>query len=137
MFRGLKFPLLYVLEAILLPFQAGGFLSLPRSLLLNLWLVSTFTTRPCRLAGKPLFLITVAITSVISDHPVLFALGILFLFLPTAVIYQVRKAQALQRQEAEASSNTAHAIAGAFVFATFIFTAYWLVFHLAAIVKPA
>ena len=139
MFRNLKFPLLYVIEGILLPLMICGFFVT----------ASFYAARPLAsldLHGKALPANWEAAVPnhggyygwyLLTNHPVLFTLGLLLWLVPLVTLNLVRKAQVLQRQEAGASRNTAHAIARALVVAAFMLTAYWFVFHVTVIVKPA
>jgi len=138
MLQNLKFPLLYILEGLLAPLPVSGFFVS----------VSFLVAKPVKsldLHGKALPTGWEAAVPnhggyyewvLVANHPILFAAGLALLLAPGAALYQIRKAQVLQREQATMSS-TAHSIARVFPMATFALAAYWFVFHVAAIIKPA
>ena len=126
MLRQLKFPLLYAVEALLwVPLIAGFYGA-----------ASFLAARPVSsldLQGKALPVDwEAAIPShgtfvqgfLIQSHPIAFAFVVGVLLMSAALLYKVRKAQILQRQEAAASGARAHAVAQGCVFAIIALLGY-------------
>lgn len=138
MFQRLKFPLLYVMEGLLLSLMFSGFFVT----------ISFCVAKPIAsldLQGRALPASWEAAVPnhggyygwyLLANHPVLFTLGVLLWLAPIAALHFVHEAQLIQRQEIEANGR-AHAIARAFVVAAFMLTVCWFVFGVAVVVKPA
>ena len=133
MFRGLKLPVLYAVEALLLPLAAAGFFATTS-------FVAAKPIASLSLQGKALPIGWEAAVPnhggyyqwyAMANHPALSAFSVLLLALAVLALHHVRKAQALQ------AGNSHHLLARVLVVLPAALTAYWFIFHIAAPVAPA
>ena len=129
MLKSLKFPLIYVVEALLwLPLLAafyGAALFLAATPIANLELQgkSLPASWEAAVANHGKFLQGY----LISSHPVIFALTLAVLLSSAFLLFRVHKVQAAQRQAARSSGAMAHTIAHGCVFALLAVVGYLFV----------
>ena len=137
MLRNLKFPLLYIFEALLLVPLTGGFVLT----------VSFLAAKPIssfNLGGKslPAGWSAAYINHgrylrgyLVKDHPIAFAAVLILLLLTLTALYRVHKAQVAQRNAGVSSRS--HKVAQACVLLVFAALGYTLLAHLFYGVSPS
>ena len=139
MLQRLKFPLIYILEALLwLPLLAGFFIA---SLFfraesiasLNLQGKSLPTHWEAAVYNHGMYLPGYKI----AEHPLSFVLVIFLMAISGFGIYLLQKAQQTQRTNAKPAEARAHRLANATVFATVGIISYYFVMHVFVGIAPA